>query len=165
MISRGLGLLFLAAIGCAPARGPAPSPIKVEALPPPVSDAPADLQEPEPRVVESTAPQDDRLEVLDISIGTGTTALPTSTVEVHYVGTLDDGAEFDSTRSRGQPFRVELGKHALIEGFERAVVGMRAGGIRRVRIPHELAYGERGVPGKIPPGAALTFEIELLGVW
>ncbi len=83
---------------------------------------------------------------------------------MHYVGTLDDGTQFDSTHQRGVPFSVDLGKGYLIRGFEQGVTGMRVGGVRRVRIPPHLAYGERGKPPTVPPQSALTFELELLDV-
>ena len=73
------------------------------------------------------------------------------TVSVHYVGTLDDGSQFDSSRTRGQPLRFTLGANEVIEGFDQAVLGMAVGETTTVRIPPEQAYGERN--------EALVFEI------
>ncbi|MCK6537891.1 MAG: FKBP-type peptidyl-prolyl cis-trans isomerase [Polyangiaceae bacterium] len=82
-------------------------------------------------------------------------------VRLHYVGTLEDGSVFDSSRQRGTPFEAQLGQGQLIKGFEEGIAGMRVGGLRRLIIPPELGYGERGT-GNIPPGSILIFEVELL---
>ena len=65
------------------------------------------------------------------------------TVSVHYVGTLDDGSQFDSSRTRGQPLTFELSAGQVIAGFDEAVLGMAVGETTTVRIPPEQAYGER----------------------
>ncbi|MCE7893505.1 MAG: FKBP-type peptidyl-prolyl cis-trans isomerase [Myxococcales bacterium] len=90
-------------------------------------------------------------------------AEPGKRVRLHYVGTLEDGTVFDSTRERGTPFEAELGKGHLIKGFEEGVAGMKVGGVRRLTIPPELGYGERAM-AKIPANATLIFEVELLEV-
>ncbi len=82
---------------------------------------------------------------------------------LHYDGTLSDGTMFDSSRKRGQPFEVELGRNHLIPGFERGVIGMRPGGKRRVVVPPELGYGTQR-SANIPPSSILIFEIELLEI-
>jgi peptidylprolyl isomerase/FKBP-type peptidyl-prolyl cis-trans isomerase FkpA len=82
---------------------------------------------------------------------------------VHYVGTLTDGREFDSSRKRGQPIDFKLGANQVILGWDEGITGMRVGQMRRLRIPPELAYGPRGRPG-IPPNATLVFEVELMDV-
>ncbi len=86
------------------------------------------------------------------------------TVDVHYTGWLTTGAKFDSSLDRGKPFSFKLGAGQVIKGWDQGVVGMRVGGKRRLTIPSHLAYGDRGFPGAIPPGATLVFEVELLGV-
>ena len=86
------------------------------------------------------------------------------TVRVHYTGTLLDGTTFDSSRPRGTPFEFKVGAGQVIRGFERGVVGMRVGGVRKVTIPPEMGYGRKGAPPVIPPNATLIFEIELLDV-
>ncbi len=104
------------------------------------------------------------LTIEDLTVGTGAEAGSGGTVSVHYVGTLDDGSQFDASRDRGRPFEFTLGRGRVIQGWDRGVAGMRVGGVRRLVIPAELGYGDRGAPPVIPPGATLHFEIELLAV-
>lgn len=85
-------------------------------------------------------------------------------VVVHYVGTLEDGTKFDSSRDRGQPFSFVQGQGAVIQGWEQGVIGMKVGEIRKLYMAPSLGYGERGVPGAIPPNSSLVFEIELLEI-
>jgi peptidyl-prolyl cis-trans isomerase A (cyclophilin A) len=98
----------------------------------------------------------------DLVVGTGAAAQAGDRLTVHYVGTLADGTEFDSSRKRGQPFDFELGAGRVIKGWDQGVAGMRVGGKRRLTIPPDLGYGGRGAPPKIPANATLVFEIELL---
>ena len=79
------------------------------------------------------------------------------------MGTLVDGKQFDTSRGRG-PFEFILGSGQVIKGWDEGVEGMREGEIRRLTIPPELGYGDRGHPPKIPAGSTLIFEIELLEV-
>ena len=102
------------------------------------------------------------LGVDDVTIGTGPEAKPGDQVRVHYTGSLPDGTQFDASRPRGAPFEFRLGQGMVIKGFERGVVGMKVGGIRKLTIPPELGYGRKGAPPTIPPNATLVFEIELL---
>ncbi|WP_394844096.1 FKBP-type peptidyl-prolyl cis-trans isomerase [Pendulispora brunnea] len=105
-----------------------------------------------------------KLLMSDIKPGTGKEAQRGDTVKVHYVGTLPDGTEFDSSRRRDTPLEFQLGTGAVIKGFDTAVTGMKVGGLRRVTVPPELGYGRQGSPPKIPPSATLVFEIELVDV-
>ncbi len=100
----------------------------------------------------------------DTKEGTGKAAAKGNTVEVHYTGWLTDGTKFDSSKDRGKPFRFPLGGGQVIKGWDEGVQGMTEGGVRRLTIPPELGYGQRGAGDVIPPGATLTFEVELLKV-
>ncbi|XP_027081237.1 70 kDa peptidyl-prolyl isomerase isoform X1 [Coffea arabica] len=83
-------------------------------------------------------------------------------VEVHYVGTLLDGTQFDSSRDRGTPFKLKLGQGQVIKGWDEGIKTMKKGEKALFTIPPELAYGESGSPPTIPPNATLQFEVELL---
>ncbi len=100
----------------------------------------------------------------DLQVGSGDEAVTGKKVSVHYTGTLTDGSKFDSSLDRGTPFSFQLGAGSVIQGWDRGVVGMKVGGRRKLTIPPELAYGERGFPPVIPPNSTLVFEIELISV-
>lgn len=108
----------------------------------------------------------------DLRAGIGTEARAGMILAVHYTGWLFEpgalgyrGRQFDSSRERSRPFVFELGAGRVIRGWEIGVTGLRVGGLRRLVIPPELAYGSRDVGnGLIPPGSTLVFEVELLGV-
>ena len=103
-------------------------------------------------------------EIVDVKVGTGPPVKPGDTVAVHYTGSLTGGKVFDSSKGRGQPFDFVVGRGMVIRGWEAGIVGMRVGGVRRLTIPPEQAYGDRGVPPVIPPKAFLHFEVELLNI-
>ncbi len=100
----------------------------------------------------------------ELVAGKGPEAVRGKTVEVHYTGWLTDGRRFDSSVG-GAPFTFRLGAGEVIEGWDRGVAGMKVGGKRKLTLPPELAYGARGAPPEIPPGATLVFEVELLAVY
>jgi len=100
------------------------------------------------------------IETLQEGVGEG--AATGDMVSVHYVGTLEDGTKFDSSLDRGEPFRFTLGAGQVIQGWEQGILGMKVGEKRKLIIPSELGYGDRGIPGAIPPRAVLIFEVELL---
>jgi FKBP-type peptidyl-prolyl cis-trans isomerase len=104
------------------------------------------------------------LKIEDEKVGTGIEAVKGKSVTVNYLGTLTDGTKFDSSYDRGQPFTFNLGAGEVIQGWDQGVAGMKVGGKRKLTIPSLLAYGQAGVPGAIPGGATLIFEVELLKV-
>ena len=104
-----------------------------------------------------------RMVIDDIKIGTGEEVQAGDVVSVHYVGQLQNGQEFDSSKKRGEPFEFTVGAGRVIQGWEEGVVGMKVGGERVLVIPSEKAYGEAGI-GPIPGNATLVFSIELLEI-
>ncbi len=104
------------------------------------------------------------LKIEDLNIGTGDEAVSGKQVSVHYTGTLTDGSKFDSSLDRGQPFDFLLGAGQVIKGWDEGFAGMKVGGKRRLTVPPEMGYGERGFPPVIPANSTLIFEVELLGV-
>ncbi|XP_068683220.1 peptidyl-prolyl cis-trans isomerase FKBP2-like [Montipora capricornis] len=86
------------------------------------------------------------------------------TLHMHYTGKLDDGTEFDSSIPRGEPFVFTLGAGQVIKGWDQGLLNMCEGEKRKLVIPSDLGYGERGAPPKIPGGATLIFEVELLKI-
>lgn len=105
-----------------------------------------------------------QLEMTDQTVGTGDEAVAGKKVTVHYTGTLTDGTKFDSSKDRGEPFTFTLGAGQVIPGWDQGVAGMKVGGVRKLVIPSSLAYGQRGVPGVIPPDSTLVFDVELISV-
>jgi len=108
-------------------------------------------------------PGPDKLEKVDEKVGDGAEAKTGDKVKVHYTGTLMNGKEFDSSRGK-EPFSFTLGGGQVIKGWDEGVPGMKVGGKRKLTIPWEMAYGEKGSGEKIPPKAALKFDIELLEI-
>jgi len=103
------------------------------------------------------------LRITDITVGKGPEAKAGQTVVVNYRGTLENGKEFDSSYGRG-PFSFPLGAGRVIQGWDEGVAGMQVGGKRKLVIPPDLGYGQRGAGGVIPPNATLIFEVELLEI-
>ena len=104
------------------------------------------------------------LEIEDQIVGDGDEAVAGQTIEVHYTGWLTDGTKFDSSHDRNQTFSFKLGAGQVIGGWDQGVAGMKIGGARKLTIPADLGYGDRGAGGVIPPGATLVFKVELIGL-
>ena len=107
------------------------------------------------------------LQFEDTVVGSGAEAKPGRNVTVHYTGWLyengEQGAKFDSSKDRDEPFIFSLGAGMVIKGWDEGVQGMKEGGQRVLIIPANLGYGARGAGGVIPPNATLKFDVELLG--
>jgi len=106
------------------------------------------------------------LQYEDTTPGAGAEAKPGQHVHVHYTGWLYEngrqGAKFDSSLDRNDPFAFSLGAGMVIKGWDEGVAGMKVGGKRTLIIPPQLGYGARGAGGVIPPNATLKFDVELL---
>jgi len=108
--------------------------------------------------------KDQELKIEVLQEGAGEQAKNGDSVSVHYVGTLENGTKFDSSIDRGEPFSFNLGTGQVIKGWDLGVLGMKIGEKRKLTIPSDLAYGDKGIPNVIPGKATLIFEVELLEI-
>ncbi|WP_028451154.1 FKBP-type peptidyl-prolyl cis-trans isomerase [Chitinilyticum aquatile] len=104
------------------------------------------------------------LQIVDLCEGDGKAAVKGALITTHYTGYLEDGTVFDSSHQRGKPFQCVIGTGRVIKGWDQGLMGMKAGGKRKLFVPAHLAYGERQIGEHIKPNSNLTFEIELLEV-
>lgn len=104
------------------------------------------------------------LQYTEIEAGDGPAPQAGDVVSVHYRGTLEDGTQFDSSYDRGEPIQFALGQGMVIPGWDEGIGLMKVGGKARLVIPPDLAYGDQGAGDVIPPGATLTFEVELVDI-
>ncbi len=99
----------------------------------------------------------------DVKVGTGDPVKNGDAVEVHYVGKLLNGKQFDSSRDRKETFKFKVGAGEVVPGFDKGLLGMKKGGIRKLRIPPQAAYGAEA-SGALPGNSVLNFEIEVLKI-
>jgi hypothetical protein len=110
-----------------------------------------------------TTPPITELSGQELRVGTGSAVIAGDTITIHYIGMFTDGRKFDSSYDRNETFTFQVGGKQVMPGFEQGVVGMKTGGKRKIIIPANLAYGEKG-QGPIPPNTPLVFEVELLSI-
>lgn len=123
------------------------------------STSPANADAPQARTTKSG------LTIIELVPGKGDrVAKAGDTVVVNYTGRLQDGTVFDASAKHGKPFDFLLGRGQVIAGWDEGVAGMKIGEKRRLIIPPDLAYRDRGAGNVIPPNATLTFEVELVGI-
>ena len=107
------------------------------------------------------APTD--LVIEEIVLGDGPEAKAGDSISAHYVGVSHaTGEEFDASWNRGSPLEFRLGVGQVIKGWDLGIVGMKVGGRRKLTIPPDLAYGDRGAGGAIKPGETLIFVVDLV---
>jgi FKBP-type peptidyl-prolyl cis-trans isomerase FkpA len=111
------------------------------------------------------------MQSIELKAGSGEPLTAGKIAVVQYTGWLyeasakdNKGKQFDSSRTGGQPFRFPVGTGQVIKGWDQGVAGMKVGESRRLIIPADLAYGDSGAGGVIPPGATLVFDIDLIGI-
>lgn len=119
-----------------------------------------------PTVQIPAGPKPTTLQTQDLVVGTGAEARTGSTVDVQYVGVAwSTQREFDASWNRGgAPFSFPLGQGRVIRGWDQGVAGMKVGGRRRITIPPDLGYGERGAGADIGPNETLVFVVDLVAV-
>jgi FKBP-type peptidyl-prolyl cis-trans isomerase FkpA len=119
----------------------------------------------------AAAPGVTGLEIAELQPGAGVAIAAGQKAVVQYTGWLYEasapdkkGKEFDSSRTGGQPFSFVVGSRQVIKGWDEGVLGMKVGERRRLIVPADLAYGDRGAGGVIPPGATLVFDVDLVNI-
>ncbi len=129
------------------------------------SEAAAPKKKTKPDVAVPAGAPPKKLVIENVETGSGPVAKAGDTVTVQYVGVnYETGQEFDSSWSRSEPFRFNLGAGEVIPGWDQGVAGMKVGGRRQLTVPPQLGYGEAGAPPAIPPNETLVFVVDLLAV-
>ena len=152
---------------CAIEQTPAPA-VSAKPLPPREASVGGPLAENAPPQTDILPMVVTDLMIRDSALGSGEAATTGAVMSVHYTGWLYDakmpngrGKKFDSSLDRNQRFDITLGVSRVIQGWTRGLAGMKVGSKRTLIIPPQLAYGERGAGGDIPPNATLMFDVEL----
>lgn len=104
-----------------------------------------------------------KIVVTDVLLGVGKEVEKGDKAEVQYIGTLQNGQEFDNSYKKGESFTFTVGDNKVIDGWNEGIVGMKAGGQRILIIPSHLAYGSKGY-GPIPANATVVYAIELVSI-
>lgn len=126
---------------------------------PPVSSKPEKL--PANKIITTK----EGMKIETLKEGTGVAIANGQTATVDYVGSLTDGKVFDASKNHGTTgFSFTIGAGQVIKGWDQGVLGMKVGEVRKLTIPSDLAYGPNGIPGVIPGGATLIFEVTLLSI-
>ena len=116
--------------------------------------------QPSPQTLTSST---DTLQIQDEKIGTGSAVKKGDTVQINYVGTLENGTKFDASADHGGPFSTQIGVGQVIKGWDEGIIGMKVGGKRKLVIPPSLGYGDQAV-SSIPSNSTLIFQVELVGI-
>ena len=116
------------------------------------------------KLMEGATITESGLGYIMVKEGSGVQAEKGKTVSVHYTGKLTDGTKFDSSLDRNQPIEFVLGEGRVIKGWDEGISYLKVGGKATFIIPSNLAYGERGAGGVIPPNATLIFDVELVDI-
>jgi FKBP-type peptidyl-prolyl cis-trans isomerase len=114
-------------------------------------------------VSSSSTPTTSTIDITELKLGEGRELKKGDEATFHYIGTLENGSEFDSSVRTDKPFTTTIGVGKVIKGWDEGLPGMKVGGKRKLLIPYSLAYGERATP-KIPAKSNLIFEVELLSI-
>lgn len=167
-------MLFALLLACSGGEKTAATPSAEPTVAEPAAPAAAPAEPPAGTAVSATAKADvtgitpvttpSGLIYYVLAEGQGPTPTAGQNVFVHYTGWLENGTKFDSSVDRGKPIDFPVGTGRVIKGWDEAVLGMKVGERRQLKIPAELGYGERGAGGVIPPNATLIFDVELMKI-
>lgn len=146
----------------AASQAPAPTPSNPPPVKPGLGNAPAAAAAPAAAGVKAPTVTPSGLEYTLVREGTGSPPPLGSSVKVRYTGRLPNGKVFHDTRNAANPEEFLLDSSKLIAGWVEALLEMRPGEVRRLRVPSQLGYGEGGYPGVVPPSTDLSFELELV---